>query len=193
MQSGKLGARGGVLSAYSEKLTNEECEAQIRDFATKCVQMVDHITQAGAQTQPPRQLALPRNEHSPRKQRRAAMKEEHMELMSQELAQTQDMDQQSELFNDLKSTADNDDAAAHQYQDDDARLASRLYGEAPAAEAKTAADEAQSEADASMKEDRTKKQDQEADALLDDLFGDGPGEKNTKPEENEDDSLPKKS
>ena len=174
MQSGKLGAKGGVLSAYSEKLTTKECEGQIREFATKCMQMVDHITQAGAQTQPPRQLALPRNEFSSRKQRRAAMMEEHVQLMGEELVQGQDVGQEAE-----------------RQEEDDALLASRLDGEAPALKAQSAVDEAQSEAEANEKEDKAKRQKQEANALLDDLFGDEPVGESNKAEETEDGTLAK--
>ncbi|KAF1360913.1 hypothetical protein EJ07DRAFT_74866, partial [Lizonia empirigonia] len=73
VQSGKLGARGGVLSAYSPKLTADAYESQMREFASNCVTLVDYITQAGAQTTSARQTRLPRNDHSARKQRRAAL------------------------------------------------------------------------------------------------------------------------
>ncbi|KAF2628117.1 hypothetical protein BU25DRAFT_391627 [Macroventuria anomochaeta] len=196
MQSGKLGAKGGALSAYSEKLKANEYEAQIRDFATKCVQMVDYITQAGAQTQPLRQIVLPRNDHSARKQRRAALREGQDQVLSHAMDQDPALDQQSESAESLENTQDQDDVEAYDEtqaflddQDADARLASRLDGEAPAAEAETAFDEAQAEADEDRKTSRSKMQEQEADALLDDLFGDEPAEEPIGKEKSESDSA----
>lgn len=83
VQSGKLGAKGGSLSAYSARLQGAKAEPEIREFALKCVQMVDHITQASAQTQPARHTVLPRNEHSARKQRRAAVRAGQTEDLTQ--------------------------------------------------------------------------------------------------------------
>jgi hypothetical protein len=158
VQSGKLGAKGGALSAYSEKLQGDEVETQIRDFATKCVQLVDYISQAGAQTQPLRQVVLPRNEHSARKQRRTALQAAGSEALS-----TQDPND-VDAYNEPEASLDDQNA--------DARLASRLDNEVTDVEADTLIDEAQNEADEEKSAARNKVQEQEADALLNDLFGD---------------------
>ncbi|KAF9690835.1 hypothetical protein EKO04_011134 [Ascochyta lentis] len=179
MQSGKLGARGGTLSAYSPNLTDDQYEVQIREFATKCVQMVDYITQAGAQTQPPRQIRLPRNDYSARKQRRAAFSEgqDPLPMHEQEQAQDQHRDQRSDAAETIEDLQDEDqvdtyDETQTSNDQDDARLASRLDGDAPPIEANGAAEEINSEADEDKLTAKDKLQSQEADALLDDLFGD---------------------
>ena len=200
VQSGKLGAKGGALSAYSEKLQVDEVEVQIRDFATKCVQMVDYITQAGAQTQPLRQTVLPRNEYGARKQRRAALREGQTELLSQEQDQAPELDQQPVSAQNPERSQDQDDVETYDEsqaflddQDADARLASRLDGEAPAADADIGLEEAQTKADEETRTAKSKMQEQEADALLDDLFGDEPVEKSTEEAKSEGDSPSKES
>ena len=102
------------------------------------------------------------------------MMEEHVQLMGEELVQGQDVGQEAE-----------------RQEEDDALLASRLDGEAPALKAQSAVDEAQSEAEANEKEDKAKRQKQEANALLDDLFGDQPVGESNKAEETEDGTLAK--
>ncbi|KZM19997.1 uncharacterized protein EKO05_0003344 [Ascochyta rabiei] len=187
MQSGKLGARGGALSAYSPNLKDDQYEAQIREFATKCVQMVDYITQAGAQTQPLRQMRLPRNDHSARKQRRAALLEGEDPLLTHKQEQTrgQYRDQRSNTAKTIEDLQDQDQVDTYDQtqtslnDQDDARLASRLDEDAPPSEANSAADEAQSEAEEDKLNAREILQSQEADALLNDLFGDDAVEERT--------------
>ena len=184
VQSGKLGARGGVLSAYSPKLKTDEYEAQVREFANKCVMLVDYITQAGAQTQPPRQTRLPRNDHSARKQRRAALVDGQDELLTE--TQHQDTVQGLDAAEGVEGEGvegegegieDTQDRDASE-EASDARLASRLDGAAPAEThnvvdaAPSEASEAQDEVQAAQGSARERMQEQEADALLDDLFGD---------------------
>ncbi|KAF3040740.1 hypothetical protein E8E12_008460 [Didymella heteroderae] len=174
VQSGKLGAKGGTLSAYSEKLQGNAIEAQIRDFAAKCVQLVDYISQASAQTQPLRQVVLPRNEHSARKQRRAALQAAGSGPLSQEnealqsgLDESLEDDQApSDLDAYNESQASLDDRIA------EARLASRLDNDASNVERDAVMDDAQDEADEEKRAAKSKAQEHEADALLDDLFGD---------------------
>jgi hypothetical protein len=181
MQSGKLGAKGGVLSAYCPTLQDDQHEAQIRDFATKCIQMVDYITQAGAQTEPLKQAVLPRNEYSARKQRRAALQEGGGQ--TQDLDRDQDEEQISERNQELVESTDDmddqDDAEVYDEtqsflsdEDEGTSITSRFDADLPATDVESAADEAQSEADESKTTARGKLQKQEADALLDDLFGD---------------------
>lgn len=188
VQSGKLGAKGGTLSAYSEKLKGNEVEIQIRDFATKCVQLVDYISQAGAQTQPLRQVVLPRNEYSARKQRRTALQAGGSGTLDQA-----DGAVQPDSIEGLEDGQDSDRLDTHDETeaslDDqiaDARLASRLNGDASDAEPETAIHEVKDEADAEKRAVKSKAQEQEADALLEDLFGDEPDEVSTKTEKNED-------
>ncbi|KAJ4993752.1 hypothetical protein SVAN01_00806 [Stagonosporopsis vannaccii] len=161
IQSGKLGAKGGSLSAYSETLDTTKAESQIREFASKCVQMVDYITQAGAQTQPPRQAVLPRNEHSARKQRRAALRESQNGMLNEGQILGGELDDEITPAGDLVD-----------HQEADIRLASRLDDAAPTAEAKDALNEAEVEVDEDKRDAKAKAQRQEADALLEDLFGD---------------------
>lgn len=185
VQSGKLGAKGGVLSAYCPQLTGDEYETQIRDFATKCLHMVDYITQAGAQTQPIRQTVLPRNEYSARKQRRAALQasedrapdegqdEEQDEEPDPDQRQHQTLVESQDDVDDQDNVDTYNETESYLTQDDSASIASRLDGEAPAA---STADAAQLEAhgiDTERREAQSQDmQRQEADALLSDLFAD---------------------
>lgn len=178
LQSGKLGAKGGVLSAYSPNLEGQY-ETQIHDFATKCLQMVDYITQASAQTQPLRQIRLPRSIHSARKQRRTMLQAARDQGLSQVQDESRDRNRDFELgvsFEHAESQGDietnNETQTFLNNQDEDARLASRLDGETPANELKRTLTESQPEVDESKRSARCKMQEQEADALLDDLFGD---------------------
>lgn len=174
LQSGKLGAKGGALSAYSDNLRGNEAEIQIREFATKCVQLVDYISQAGAQTQPPRQAVLPRNEHSARKQRRAAMSAGGREALNEanedvrsDAAETSEGAVEPDdinTYDDPESSLDDEIA--------NTRLASRLDSDASAAEADTGLDPVQDESSEERTSAKSKAQEQEADALLKDLFGD---------------------
>ena len=150
VQSGKLGAQSGGLTAYPDKLKGNDMEMQIRDFATKCIQMVSYITQAGAQTQLPKHIAAPRKEYSARKQRRAA--------------QDESSTLEKDSLDDLDVRAD---------------LASRLNDATPAVDAEAAFEEAYNEADEDRRDAKSKLQQQEADALLVDLFGDTVVEKVT--------------
>lgn len=181
VQSGKLGAKGGALSAYSEKLQGDEVEAQIRDFATKCVQLVDYISQATAQTQPLRQVVLPRNEHSARKQRRAALQATGSGALGQANETLQ-----SDMDESLEDRQESDDLDAYNESEaslddeiDDARLASRLDNDAADVEHDDAMDDAQDESDEEKRAAIGKAQAQEADALMDDLFGDEESEEAT--------------
>ncbi|KAH6633560.1 mitochondrial inner-membrane-bound regulator-domain-containing protein [Boeremia exigua] len=190
VQSGKLGAKGGVLSAYTVKQNDEDVEAHIRDFATKCVQMVDYITQASAQTQPLRQTVLPRNDHSARKQRRAAEREGQAETLSQAQDYPSEAEQQSAPDDDLALAEDiavddaedvddlttlDEEQSDLSHQQDDARLASRLDDDAPPLpEEDPALDDAFDDADEDRRAGIIKAQEEEANALLDDLFGDEP-------------------
>ena|SRR5690242_2673036 len=180
IQSGKLGAKGGSLSAYSEALESAKAESQIHDFASRCVQMVDYITQAGARTQPPRQAVLPRNAHSARKQRRVALRESETgelnegHILSEEfdaqvtptegLAYTEGKIGDVGSYNDPQSLADRQEA--------DTRLASRLDNASPTTEAEEAFNQAKVEADEDKRDAMSNVQSREADSLLKDLFGD---------------------
>ncbi|KAJ4330926.1 hypothetical protein N0V95_009975 [Ascochyta clinopodiicola] len=197
MQAGKLGARGGVLSAYSPNLKDNQYEDQIREFATNCVQMVDYITQAGAQTQPLRQTRLPRNDHSARKQRRAALLDGQDSLLVQEQEHDQYHDQSLDAAETIEDLQDQDQDRVDTYDEtqtslndqDDARLASRLDEDAPPIEPDSTAFEAQSESDDGKPNARETLQNQEADALLEDLFGDDAAEE---PAPETDDDAPSK-
>lgn len=201
VQSGKLGAKGGALSAYSEKLKGNEVETQIRDFATKCVQLVDYISQAGAQTQPLRQVVLPRNEHSARKQRRATLQAGGSEALNQVSgALGQDEALQPDSVDGIENVQGSGDLetydgteASLDDQIADARLASRLDGDASNVEPETAVDEAQEEANEDKRAAKSKAQEHEADALLEDLFGDEPDKESTVEEENSEDSSQRES
>ncbi|KAF1922746.1 uncharacterized protein M421DRAFT_349933 [Didymella exigua CBS 183.55] len=193
VQSGKLGAKGGALSAYSEDLKGSQAETQIRDFATKCMQVVDYISQAGAQTQPLRQVVLPRNEYSARKQRRAELQAAGGETLSANetlqdahatlggARESDDLDEYEE------SEASFDEQAAG------ARLASRLDNDIADVERDTAIDEARDEADKQKRTVKSKVQEQEAKALLDDLFGDELDEESTAEEKDTKDTSDKES
>ena len=179
LQSGKLGAKGGVLSAYSPNLKEDQYETQIHDFATKCVQMVDYITQASAQTQPLRQIRLPRSIHSARKQRRTALQEGLGQGLDDVQNEDHGQNEDSELAGSVENAENQEDIEADDEtqnslssQEEDARLASRLDGETPATELKRTLTESQSKADEPKHSVRSKMQEQEADALIDDLFGD---------------------
>lgn len=178
VQSGKLGAKGGALSAYSAELKGEDVEAQIRDFATKCVQLVDYISQAGAQTQPVRHAVLPRNEHSARKQRRAARQATGSGALGQAIEAAQ-----LDLDEGLNSAQESDELDVYDEsevslddQKAEARLASRLDNAAANVDqddaVDDASDDAQDEADEELEILMSKAQEQQADALMDDLFGD---------------------
>lgn len=195
VQSGKLGAKGGALSAYSEKLQGNEAVAQIRDFTSKCVQLVDYISQAGAQTQPLRQVVLPRNEHSARKQRRAALQAAEGEAPGQANEAAQ-LDPNEGLEN-LQESDDLEAYGESEVSLDDqraeARLASRLDNDAVDVEQDDTMDDAmddvQDEAGGEIEKPRSQAQEQEADALMDDLFGDEESEEPT-PREKEGNSTP---
>lgn len=180
VQSGKLGARRGVLSAYSPKLSADAYDSQMREFAANCVTLVDYISQAGAQTTPARQTRLPRNDHSARKQRRAAL-DARSDVGGRideldELADTsQDAAGEANLVNQPNQPDDAsefDDARAVDEPNEathatHALLASRLDAAAPAPEPLDPLHPAPAD-DASA---RGRMQEREAEALLDDLFG----------------------
>lgn len=173
VQSGKLGAKGGALSAYSETLQGNEAETQIRDFATKCVRLVDYITQASAQNQPLRQVVLPRNEHSARKQRRAALQAAGSGALGQaneatQLASDDDLDI-AQGSDDLDAYSESQPSLDDQMAG--SRLASRLDNDAADAEQDNATD-AMDDSDDKPETPSSQAQEQEADALMDDLFGD---------------------
>lgn len=189
MQSGKLGAKVGAFSAYSDKVKGNGVESQIRDFAAKCLHMVDYITQASARTQPPKQIVSPRNEYSGRKMRRLALHGGSAGVSSQEEhEENHDLGQDESDAVDLESQ---DDTDFHADQDTDARLSSRLDDAAPTpeTEADTALDEAYEAAEADRQDAKNKAQQQEADALLDDLFSDAPVGEATGEEQSEVDSA----
>lgn len=206
VQSGKLGAKGGLLSAYSDKIKNNDFDAPIRDLATKCLQMVDYITQAGAQTQPLRHMRLPRNDYSARKQRRAELQEGTDHVLDQDQDSTQPSEASQDLSDqnniDIDTEIDNNTEVYEETQtfltnqEDDARLASRLDGDAPpvSSEDETLGEHLEedlTEPDEDTKTAKIKAQEQQADALLDDLFGDeGEGEA-AAGEEDEEDALGK--
>lgn len=208
VQAGKLGARGGVLSAYCEKRKTNQSEqqdedgsenddaneTQVRHFATKCLDLVEHISQAAARTQPLRQTRLPRNDHSARKQRRAQLLEA-LDAPPSLLADGQHVDTSEQFDLDVdtdESTLDPEfppdthsdaqaDASPPQPQtseeQSDARLASRLDSPADVpTQSHTALDEAREEAQDVQTTARGRMQEQQADALLDDLFGGEEGE-----------------
>lgn len=174
LQSGKLGAKGDTLSAYPDKLSTKDYETQIRDFAIKCVDMVDYISQAGAQTQPPRQAVLPRNESSARKQRRAALQGGEQTVTSiRNEVQNQDLDQdfgsdQDELDIETETHMENVPSIDQQK---DASLASRLDNAVPSTDAEDNLEAAFNEADQERRDDLNKVQKSQVDALLEDLFG----------------------
>lgn len=193
LQSGKLGAKGGSLSAYSETLESAKAESQIRDFASKCVQMVEYITQAGAQTQPPRQAVLPRNEHSARKQRRAALQDGQTGMQNEEQDMTEELVEEVDLADDLEDTKEQGDVETHNEtqsflddQEADNDLASRLDDATPTAEAEDVLNEAENEADEDKRAAKSEAQRREADALLEDLFGDEPDKESTGEQHDED-------
>lgn len=169
VQSGKLGAQGGALTAYPEKLKGNDIEMQIRDFATKCIRMVDYITQAGAQTQLPKHIAIPRKEHSARKQRRAA---QDMSSTLESMAGSQDLDQHESQASQKYDPETQDETDSLDDLDVRADLASRLNDASPAADVEAALEDAYNEADEDKRDAKSKAQQQEADALLEDLFGD---------------------
>ncbi|KAF2029350.1 hypothetical protein EK21DRAFT_68022 [Setomelanomma holmii] len=75
-QSGKTGARGGALSMYyvgvgQSPQTLLQDEESLASFVKKCFSMVDHITEAAAQTQPTFKMLRPRTEQSGRKVKRS--------------------------------------------------------------------------------------------------------------------------
>ena len=131
--------------------------------------MVDHITQAGAQTQLPKHIAVPRKEHSERKQRRAA---QGMSSTPETIAGSQDLDQyKSQASNDYDpETQDETDSLDN--LDAYADLTTRLDDATTVADAESAFEEAYNEADGDRRDAKSKVQQQEADALLEDLFGD---------------------
>lgn len=187
IQSGKLGAKGGSLSAYSEALESAKAESQIRDFASKCVQMVDYITQAGSRTQPPRQAVLPRNEHSARKQRRVALRESETGVPNKGHILPEELDARVTPADNLADTAGensevvsyNDPQLLINRQEADTHLASRLDNAAPTTEAEDAFNQAEVEADEDKRDAMSKVQRQEADSLLEDLFGDNSTKEST--------------
>lgn len=182
IQSGKIGAKCGALSAYPDRLSSNDYEAQIRDFASKCVDMVDYISQAGAQTHPPRQTVLPRNHHSARKQRRAALQNE-MQSRILDQSQDQEIDEENDIDypdfeSGLESDAQTDASPSPNDPQTDAYLASRLDDAIPPVDADFALDAALNEAAENQRDYKSKLQQQQADALLEDLFGaDGAEEK----------------
>ncbi|KAL6704111.1 hypothetical protein ACN47E_008774 [Coniothyrium glycines] len=88
VQSGKLGARGGVLSAHfasnpdtsasNAELQNED---KVRGFVGRVLDMVDQITKGAANTRPVSRLVHPRKEQSARKNTRAARNEDGGKLV----------------------------------------------------------------------------------------------------------------
>ncbi|KAG9203212.1 hypothetical protein G6514_003130 [Epicoccum nigrum] len=185
VQSGKLGAQSSALTAYPDKLKGDNIEMQIRDFATKCIRMVDYITQAGAQTQLPKHIAVPRKEYSERKQRRAA---QGMSSTPETMAGSQDLDQyKSQASNDYDpETQDETDSLDN--LDAYADLTTRLDDATTVADAESAFEEAYNEADGDRRDAKSKVQQQEADALLEDLFGDTAVEEATEQNQPEVDS-----
>ena len=131
--------------------------------------MVDYITQAGAQTQLPKHIAVPRKEHSVRKQRRAA---QDMSSTLESMARSQDLDQHGSQAPKKYDPETQDETHSLDDLDVRANLASRLNDATPAADAEAAFEEAYIEADEDKRDAKGKAQQQEADALLEDLFGD---------------------
>jgi hypothetical protein len=182
VQSGKPGAQSGALSAYPDKLKGNDIETQIRDFVTKCVQMVDYITQAGAQTQLPKHIAVPRKAHSARKQRRAA---QAMSSTLESMAGSQDLDQHENQASNEYDPETQDETESPDDLDARADLTSRLDNATPAVDEEAAFEEAFNEADEDKRDTKIKAQQQEADALLEDLFGDTAVEDATEQDQNE--------
>ncbi|KAF3006590.1 hypothetical protein E8E13_007011 [Curvularia kusanoi] len=157
LQSGKLGAQSNSLSAYPDKLKGADMESQIREFATKCMHMVDRISQAGAQIQPKN-----------RKERRAAVQ---ANVPCSASAENQDPGQK------IITEADHDNSQSRGQTDSlesletNADLVSRLDDVTPVENAEAALDEAYDEAEDNRRDAKSKLQQQEADALLEDLFG----------------------
>ncbi|KAF1934791.1 hypothetical protein EJ02DRAFT_362924 [Clathrospora elynae] len=75
VQSGKLGAKGGALTAYYNAHSMDgdmllQDEISIKAFVRGCFEMADKITHASTQTLPVSRLVNPRNENSGRKIKR---------------------------------------------------------------------------------------------------------------------------
>jgi hypothetical protein len=72
VQAGKMGARGGALSAHYnsryDPLLNDEMT--VKSFVKRCLVMVDKITDASTQTQPIARIMAPRRESGSRRSRR---------------------------------------------------------------------------------------------------------------------------
>jgi hypothetical protein len=185
VQSGKLGAQSGALTAYPDKLKGNDIEMQMREFATKCIQMVDYITQAGAQTQLPKHIAVPRKAHSARKQRRAA---QDMSSTLESMAGSQDLDRHENQASNEYDPETQDETDSPEDLDARVDLTSRLDNATPAVDEEAAFEEAYNEADEDKRDTKIKAQQQEADALLEDLFGDTAVEEATEQDQNEVDS-----
>jgi hypothetical protein len=72
VQSGKLGAKGGALTAHYNGHGDTELrdESTMRAFVERCFNMADLITDASKQTLPVSRLARPRDQNSERKAKR---------------------------------------------------------------------------------------------------------------------------
>jgi hypothetical protein len=79
VQAGKLGARGGALTAHYNSQDDPllRDEITVKSFVKRCFIMVDKITDASTQTQPITRVIAPRRESSSRRMRRRDMEDEH--------------------------------------------------------------------------------------------------------------------
>jgi hypothetical protein len=75
IQSGKLGAKGGALTAHYNGHGDKELrdESAVKAFVERCFDMVDLITDASKQTLPVSRVIRPRDLNSERKTRRMGM------------------------------------------------------------------------------------------------------------------------
>ncbi|KAF1843054.1 uncharacterized protein K460DRAFT_378289 [Cucurbitaria berberidis CBS 394.84] len=87
VQSGKLGANGGSLTAYLNRGYGEMLlldESSLKAFVRRCLTMVDKITEASAQTLPASKVLNPRRDDSERKMKRAGHHERQEQLADDE-------------------------------------------------------------------------------------------------------------
>jgi hypothetical protein len=85
-QSGKLGAKGGALTAHYNGHGDTELrdESAVKVFVERCLDMVDLITDASKQTLPVSRLIRPRDQNSERKARRMGMSADGRQFMNEQ-------------------------------------------------------------------------------------------------------------